>query len=413
MSKDLFKTEKRTVKELVPYKFNPRKMREDQVEALKKSLEKFGLVELPVIDADGTIVAGHQRLKVMMMIGRGEDEIEVRVAKRKLTDEEFQHYNIASNKVSGEWDWDTLANHFDFDLLQEAGFSEQELLGRKEVKEDEFDTDAEIEKIGTPTVQLGDMYKLGEHRIICGDATDPYVVTQLMGGQSAKMIFTSPPYNMDAGLYGKEYGDNKKREEYIAFNINTLNAWKQHLKGYVFWNISYNKNARDEFIEIMYRILKETGLKFLELIVWNKKHAMPISSKAMLTRQYEDVLLVGSEDEMKMEIEMYFAGTNEKQAVFNKRTGRGVSNYWEIGTNKSQQSVHLACFPVNLPAKGIELMTLHGDIVADPFLGSGTTLIAAEQLGRKCYGTEMSPLFVELAIKRWEAFTGKKAEKIA
>lgn len=410
--KDLFETQKRKVKDLVPYKFNPRKMRDEQVENLKKSLEQFGVVELPVIDADDTVVAGHQRLKVLMMIGRGEDMIEVRVAKRKLTDEEFQKYNIISNKVVGDWDWDILANHFDIDLLKEAGFSEADLIGRKEVEEDDLDVDKEIEKIGKPKVQLGDMYELGGHRIVCGDATDPYAIQKLMNGEKAKMIFTSPPYNMDAGLYGKEYSDSKKRDEYIAFNINTLNVWKAHLKGFVFWNISYNKNARDEFIEIMYKILKETGLKFLELIVWNKKHAMPISSKAMLTRQYEDILLVGKEEEVKLDIEFYFAGTNEKKAVFNKRTGKGISNYWEIGTNKSQQSIHLACFPVNLPAKGIELMTLHGDIVADPFLGSGTTLIAAEQLGRRCFGTEMSPLFCELAIRRWEKWTGKKAKKL-
>lgn len=126
--KDLFKTEKRKVKELVPYEFNPRKMREDQVEVLKKSLEQFGLVELPVIDADDTIVAGHQRLRVMAMLGRGEDTIEVRVAKRKLTEEEFQKYNIISNKVVGEFDWDLLANHFDEELLKSAGFKEEDLL---------------------------------------------------------------------------------------------------------------------------------------------------------------------------------------------------------------------------------------------------------------------------------------------
>jgi len=131
---DLFKTEKRKVKDLLPYQFNPRKMQEDQVDSLKKSLQKFGLVELPVVDADGTIVAGHQRLKVMVMIGRGDDTIEVRVAKRKLTDEEFQFYNVASNKITGEWDWDMLSNNFDIDLLKDIGFSETDLLGKEAKK---------------------------------------------------------------------------------------------------------------------------------------------------------------------------------------------------------------------------------------------------------------------------------------
>lgn len=120
-------TETRKVSELVPHKKNPRRMTSSQVEKLKASLEKFNLVELPAINTDNTILAGHQRLKILAMIGRGDEEIEVRVPNRKLKDEEAEEYLLRSNRNRGEWDYDMLANHFDFDFLDEVGFSDGEL----------------------------------------------------------------------------------------------------------------------------------------------------------------------------------------------------------------------------------------------------------------------------------------------
>jgi hypothetical protein len=120
-------TEKRIVNKLIPYEHNPRQMTEKQVEDLKKSLEKFNLVEIPAIDIDNRIIAGHQRLKILQMLERGNEEIEVRIPNRKLTDEEFQEYNLRSNKNLGEWDWDILAD-FDEEMLLEIGFEKEELI---------------------------------------------------------------------------------------------------------------------------------------------------------------------------------------------------------------------------------------------------------------------------------------------
>lgn len=120
-------TEKKKVNELIPYEQNPRQMTEDQVEQLKRSLEKFNLVEIPAVDTDNKIIAGHQRLRIMKMIGRGDEEIEVRIPNRKLTDAEFKEYNLRSNRNTGEWNFDILGNSFDLDMLKDVGFSEKEL----------------------------------------------------------------------------------------------------------------------------------------------------------------------------------------------------------------------------------------------------------------------------------------------
>lgn len=215
-----------------------------------------------------------------------------------------------------------------------------------------------------------------------------------------------------AGKMYESYKDNLRSEEYVNFNLNVINNVKKYLKGFIFWNISYNKNARSEFIEIIYKIVKETGLQFLELIIWDKGHALPITSRESLTRKYEDVLLVGDEESISSDLELYFCGRNDRKAYFNKKTQKGITNYWRIGTNKTQLKNLLACFPVALPVKGIELMTQRGDIVLDPFLGSGTTLIAAEKTGRKCYGIEIDPRYVEVCIRRLEEATGKRAVKL-
>jgi len=208
----------------------------------------------------------------------------------------------------------------------------------------------------------------------------------------------------------ENYEDNLKSQEYIDFNLETIHAWLPYLKGYLFWNISYNKNSRWEFLEIMYRIIKETGLRFLEMIVWDKGHALPITSKDMLTRQYEDILFVGDDESVGRDMELFYMGTKYKRAFFNKKTNRGITNYWKVDTNKTQLENHSACFPVKLPAKAINLVTQPNEIVVDMFAGSGSTLIACEQLNRTCYMMEIDPKYCDVIRKRYARFIGKEDE---
>ena len=414
MKKLKWHTEKRIINQLIPYENNPRIMTEKQKADLQKSLEEFDLVEIPAIDTDNKIIAGHQRLKIMQLLGRGNEEIDVRVPNRKLTEEEFKKYNLRSNKNTGEWDWDMLAN-YDEELLLDIGFDEYELNEKFDIasddEKDDLDVVKAIETIKEPMTKTGDVWQLGNHKLLCGDSTSDQDIKRLIGNNDIKLVFTSPPYNMAGKMYSN-YDDNLKSQEYIDFNINVIKNIRPFLKGFLFWNISYNKNSRWEWIEIFYRITKETGINFLEKIVWDKGHGIPITSKKQLTRQYEDIFLGGTEAEIENELTEAYLGTTLKKYAFNKRTGKGITNYWRITTNKIQTVENSACFPVALPVKAILLMTMYKENVLDLFLGLGSTLIACERTKRKCFGMEIDPVYCDVIIKRWENYTGNKAVKI-
>jgi len=258
--------------------------------------------------------------------------------------------------------------------------------------------------------KIGELYQLGKHKLICGDAQNPKIWKKLMGGGNrAKIIFTSPPYNMGSNLY-KNYSDDKKSQEYINFNIKVVKLAQRYLNGFIFWNLSYNKKTRWEFVEIFYKMIKETGLKFLELIVWDKGHGMPIASKEMLTRQYEDILLLGQEESVNKELELFYVGSNGERAWFNKKLNRGITNYWKVNVNNVQLDNIQACYPVKLPVIGMRLMSDKGDIIIDPFGGSGTTIIASEQMERICYTIEIDPRYCDVIRKRYANFIGKEKE---
>ncbi len=209
----IWRTEKRKINDLIPYEANPRQMTEKQVEDLKKSLEKFNLVEIPAIDTDNKIVAGHQRLKILQILERGEEEIDVRVPNRKLTLEEFREYNLRSNKNLGQWDYDVLAN-LDEEILLDVGFEKEDLdsiFGLDPDKE-EFDIEKELEKLlkgKERRVKKGDVWQLGEHKLIIGDCVNKKVWEKLLGKERFDFMFTDPPYKLD---YAKGIKLLKKKE---------------------------------------------------------------------------------------------------------------------------------------------------------------------------------------------------------
>lgn len=400
-------TEKRKLGDLKVLENNPRKISDKDFKKLGEDIEEMGNFRPLIVDTENVILGGNQRYRQLLDKYGQDFEVEVSLPNRELSENERKKIIITDNTHRGDWDLDILGNEFDDiledleidDLLPEVGF---------EVKEDNYEEPEDLET----TVVLGDIYQLGEHRLMCGDSTRAEDVEKLMNGEKASLIFTSPPYNMNAGLY-KHYSDNKKSDEYIKFNIDVVNEWKKWLNGYLFWNISYNKNSRWEFLEIMYRIAKETGLTFLELIVWDKKTATPVVSNKQLTRTYEDILVVADEENIRNDFEMFGVSTDRDEIFFNKRTGRTMTNYWRIRPANTQiKGLHEACYPLELPARAIDLVTKNGEIVADPFGGSGSTLIACEQTNRKCYMMEIDPYYCQVIIDRWEKFTGKKAKKL-
>lgn len=415
------KIEKISLEKLNPAKYNPRvelQKEDERYQRIKASIQEFGLVDPIIVNSKTmTIVGGHQRYNILKDLGMKDADCVL----LELTEKQEKRLNLSLNKNSGLWDETKLEELFEeLNLSDEelfaTGFTEEEitdlLKNNEEIQDDNFDVKEALKEVEKKTItKMGDIWKLGNNRLMCGDSANRDDVKRLLNGEKIKCLFTSPPYNMGANLY-ENYTDNLESKKYIDFNINVVMTWIEHLKGYLFWNISYNKNTRWEFIEILYRMIKESGLRYMELIVWDKGHGMPIVSKDMLTRQYEDILMLGDDASISNDMELYYLGTTEQRGYFNKKKGKGITNYWRIGTGNTQLDNHKACFPVELPARAIELTTDKNDVVVDCFGGSGTTLIAAEQMQRRCYMMELDPQYCDVIIKRWEKLTGKKAELI-
>lgn len=414
------KIEKIKIEDLKMAEYNPRKDLKPEDEAyqkIKKSIIEYGCIIPLVVNKDMTIIGGHQRLKILKDLGY--KEIECVLVDYNKNKEKGCNIILNNENVSGEWDNSKLEELME-ELKKEDGFDiettgftfdEVEDILKETIvsKEDDFELEETLNEIEEPITKLGDIWILGKHRLMCGDSTSKKDVERLMNGEKIKCLFTSPPYNMGSDLY-ENYTDDLESKKYIDFNLNVIKTWTDYIRGYLFWNISYNKNTRWEFIEILYRIIKESGLRYMELIVWDKGHGMPIVSKDMLTRQYEDILMLGDDKSISNDMELYYLGTTEKRGYFNKKKGKGITNYWRIGTGNTQLDNHKACFPVELPARAIELTTQEEEIVVDCFGGSGTTLIAAEQLNRRCYMMELDPTYCDVIVKRWEKLTGQKAK---
>lgn len=410
-------TSRRKVTDLIPHDKNPRKMSTGQMEQLKKSLEKFNIVEIPAIDTDNKIIAGHQRLKALQILGRGNEEIDVRVPNRKLTKEEYDQYLIASNAVTGDWDY-SLLKDFDLDMLSNTGFDSDELANiwddNTEVKEETFDEKEELAKIKEATTKVGDLIELGEHRLICGDSTDGKTIKRLCGEHKVSMIYSDPPYNINLdynkGLGGQqEYGadvtDNRSEVEYIDFLRRTMSAALSatHPDCHVFyWNT-------EQHIWIVQTLFKELGIRNKRVCLWVKNCQNPTPQVAF-SKVYEPCIYgtIGSPYLSKKE-----QGLNE---ILNSEVSTGndvldeLTNIWTMKRLSSVEYSHATSKPPELHKKAILRCTKPGDIILDSFGGSGSTLVAGHQLKRKVFLVEKEPVFCDLIIRRFEKLTGVKAK---
>jgi DNA modification methylase len=326
-----------------------------------------------------------------------------------LTPSQRKALIIADNRLALNAEWDTqmltlelndlLKDDFGLDLM---GFGAEELEALlNPIKETKglTDDDEVPETPPEPVTKLGDVWILGNHRLMCGDSTSIDAVDKLMDGKKADMVFTSPPYNANtkAGdgdiftskkskkLYAEGYSDNLPSNEYIDFAASILEVCFANTDGFIFWNVSYNAKSKNEYIKQIVNRLDY----LIEQVCWKKTSTIPF--KGCLMRDWEPI---------------YIFSTN-KQGLNTKTV---VSNFWQVSNTGSQQENHKACFPVGLPEKGISLVNINSGIIFEPFCGSGTTMIAAEKNGRKCYGMELDPKYCDVIVKRWENFTGKKAE---
>jgi DNA modification methylase len=415
MKKLQWKTIQKTVNELIPQKINPRTISDKQLSDLKRSFEKYNLVEIPAVNIDGSILAGHQRIKVLKMLGRGDELIDCRVPNRKLTEKESKEYLIASNKLGGDFDYELLKS-FDFETLEFAGFSQIELGElwdkEKEITDDGFDVDEELKKIKDPITKLGDIIHLGNHKIICGDSTKQETLDKLLGNEKASIIYSDPVYNLniryDVGIGGeKSYGGNVN-------DTRTFEEYKKFLKDSMECAMSVSKKDTHIFywcdqiyigvVQELYRVL---GVNNKRVCLWLKNSQNPVPGVAF-NKAYEPAVY-------GVRGKPYLADINNLNEVLNKGLTTGnnlfdeINDIWMTKRLSAQDYEHATSKPPQLHEKAIKRCTKPNDIILDSFLGSGSTLIAGEALGRRVYGCELEPQFCDLIVRRYEKLTGRKA----
>lgn len=379
-------------------KANPRVLRDDKFRKLKKSIQDnpdmMALRELMVYEHEGRYVTigGNQRLEALRSLKIAEAPCKVIPA--DTTPEQLNAYIVLDNAPFGEWDWDALANEWDAADLSDWGvdFSEDwagttPTEEEKEAVEDDFDeTRDEV-----PTIcKDGDIWQLGEHRLMCGDSTDPGSVALLMNGEMADLWLTDPPYNVnyEGGTDDKLKiaNDNQEDGEFRQFLVSAFKAAVSHLKrggGYYIWH------AGLEGYNFCYAV-KEVGLSLKQCLIWNKNS-----------------LVMGRQDyQWKHEPCLYGWKEGDTHKWYSDRKQTTVIDC----DRPLRNGDHPTMKPVALFAYLMQNSTKEGDVVLDTFAGSGTTVIAAEQLGRRARLCEIDPHYCDVIIARWEKLMGQKAQ---
>ena len=382
---------------LIPATYNPRKdlkPEDDEYKKIKKSILEFGFVSPLVVNKDMTVIGGHQRLKVLQELGF--EKVECILVDLDKTKEKA--LNIALNKISGEWDTDKLESLLqelrmdDFDLSL-TGFDSDEvddiLEDLIETKEDDFDVVEELNKIENPITKLGDVWILGNHRLLCGDSTNKENVDKLMNNNLADFILTDPPYNVD--YEGKTQdalkiaNDSMNDNEFYTFlETSFKNLYESIKEGgsiYVFHADTEGLNFRNAFIK--------AGFKLAQCLIWVK-----------------NTFVMGRQDyQWRHEPILYGWKEGAAHHFVNDRTQSTILEF----DKPSRNAEHPTMKPIDLLVKLIKNSSKENNIILDLFGGSGSTLIAAEQIKRTCYMMELDPKYCDVIVKRWEKLTNKKA----
>ena len=401
--------------DLIPYARNPRR-NEPAVDAVAASIREFGFKVPIVIDGKHEIIAGH-RLKAAKKLGL---QTVPCVIADDLTEDQVKAFRLADNKVSelAEWDLDLLSLELeglpDFDMEQFGFEKEQE---EPEVQEDDFEVIPPID----PIAKLGDIYQLGEHRLMCGDSTTADV-EKLMDGQKADLLITDPPYNVNyEGGAGKIQNDNMSDANFRQFLIDAFSRSNESLKpgaAFYIWHAdSEGFNFRSA--------AKEIGWHIRQCLIWNK------SSLVLGRQDYQwkhEPCLYGWKDGAAhyfIDDRAQTTVIEDKPLEFKKmKKDELVDLLQEIYSQKisttiideakpSSSAEHPTMKPLKLLARHVRNSSKPDDLVIDLFGGSGSTLMTCQQLGRTCYTMELDPRFVDVIINRWEEFTQQKAIKLA
>jgi len=383
------KTELVSIKLVKSNPNNPRIIKDDKFKKLVASIQEFPkMLEIRpiVVNDDMIVLGGNMRLKACIHAGLKEVPI-IKVS--DLTEQEQKQFIIKDNVSGGEWDWNMLANEWDAEELDAWGLDVPDFGKELEAEEDDF----EAPEGGIETdIVLGDLFEIGEHRLLCGDSTDSDAVAKLMDGQKADMAFTSPPYNAakNSHLNGRVKGfdekyqnknDAKTDEEYIQFLYDfTINSIT--FATYSFINIQMLAQNKFTLIDYQYK-LKE---QLKDILIWNKSQCPPNIVKGAFNTKWEYVFC--------------FSEKNETRGFPCKWQGKFPNVIeTENASGNDYAQIHKATFPIAFPAWIIEKMDFAKSVL-DLFMGTGTTMVAAHQLNRKCYGMELDPKYCQVIVDR-------------
>ena len=366
----------KTLGELTPYENNPRN-NDEAVQYVKNSIEKFGFKVPIVIDKDGVIVAGHTRYKASMELDLAQVPC---IVADDLTEEEIRAFRLADNKTAeaATWDFGMLDEELatiGFDMAQ-FGFDEDDfgLADDEEIIEDDVPEEVETR------CQLGDLWQLGNHRLICGDSTDVLVVDRLMDGVKADMVFCDAPYGYKyESNYQDKYEMLQNDDKILDFIPAIWGAMKDNCPVYEFCGWQSLKQWLEYF--------ENTSLDLKNVIIWKKNNWSMGDLKGAYAGQYEVILYL-----------------NKGRVELN---GARDTDIWEF--DREPPKMHPTMKPIELIAYALNKSSKKGDVVLDCFGGSGSTLIACEQTGRKCYTCEIDPKYADVIIARYEKLTGNKA----
>lgn len=389
------------INSIIPYENNAKIHTDEQIEQIKRSIEEFGMNDPIGIWQDNIIIEGHGRLMACQELGM--EEVPV-IRLDNLTDDQRKAYTLIHNQT-------TMNTGFDLDILNEE--LENIELDMSLFGFDDFDfaidlDDAEIIEDEVPEVpeepkaKLGDIYQLGNHRLMCGDSTSADDVNKLMNGVKADMVFTDPPYGVSytGGMKienGKIESNSKRQIKNDALDYKNLYKFLYdvfiNLKNntilksafYVF----YAHSRTREFLNAFY----DAGLNQRSIIIWYKTSGGFGDFMAQYMNAYEPCIYGSNGESVN-----WYGPTNEK-------------TIWEIDKEK-KCDLHPTMKPIEVVARAINNSSNKNNSVLDLFGGSGSTLIACEQLNRKCYMMELDPHYIDVIIQRWENFTGERAVKI-
>lgn len=412
----------KNINQIFPYEKNPRK-NDEAVKYVANSIKEFGFKVPIVIDAEGIIVAGHTRYKAAKKLGI--DEVPCIVAD-DLTNEQIKAFRLADNKVAeqAEWDIDLLNDELelllDFDMGDFGFDDEEEDADDVEAEEDDFEPEPPEE----PKAKQGDIYQLGEHRLMCGDSTNADDVEALMAGDAADILITDPPYNVDyegktkdkLKIENDSMNDDTFRQFLVDAFTNADGAMKEGAVFYIWHADSEGYNFRGA--------CRDAGWKVRQCLIWNK------NSFVMGRQDYHwkhEPCLYGWKDGAAhyfiddrtqatvyedKGIDLKKMKKDEMQQLLKKLLSDKQSTTVINEDRPSASSMHPTMKPIKLIARLLRNSSRQEELVLDLFGGSGSTLMACEQLNRKCYTMEYDPRYVDVIIQRWEEFTGRKAELI-